>query len=112
MKTTSELTAKHDALRASGILNPHPERVVDALFCAGMHEPLIFFDAHDLVQVKYEMLRRVRVEHGSVTAAASAFGLSRMTWYHLQGRYDVDGIGGLLPQPRGPKPRTKKRRLL
>ncbi len=112
MKITNGSTAKHDALQASGTLNPHPERVVDALFCAGMHEPSVFFDAHDLVQVKYEMLRCVRVEYVSVSAAASAFGLSRMSWYHLQSRYEVDGMGGLLPQVRGPKPRTKKRRLL
>ena len=42
------------ALRQQGCLNPHPERVSDELF-----QTREFFDARDLVQVKYEMLRRV-----------------------------------------------------
>ena len=109
MKATFDLTARQLALLASGTLNPHPERVVDALFCAGAYESNLFFDAHDLVQVKYEMLRRVRVECVSVSAAATAFGFSRVTWYHLQSRYDIHGMAGLLPQTRGPKPQTKKR---
>lgn len=109
MQATTDLSARHEALRASGTLNPHPERVVDALFCAGAYEPNLFFDAHDLVQVKYEMLRRVRIERVSVSAAAAAFGFSRVTWYHLESRYDSDGMAGLLPQTRGPKPQTKKR---
>ena len=41
-------------LAGSRTLNPRPEAVVDATF--GSSE---FFDARDLVQVKYEMVRRV-----------------------------------------------------
>lgn len=110
MKMTIDPTTRHKALRASGTLNPHPERVIDALFCAGVHELNPFFDAHDLVQVKYEMLRRVRVEHMAVRAAAAAFGLSRVTWYHVQDRYAAGGMIGLLPQARGPKPQTKAKK--
>ena len=47
------------ALRARRCLNPRPERVVDERFARSE-----FLDARDLVQVKYEMVRRVRVEGG------------------------------------------------
>ena len=52
---------KSEALRRGGALNRHAERVSDARFAEGE-----FFDARDLVQVKYEMLRRVRAEEASV----------------------------------------------
>ena len=45
---------KGESLRQQGVLNPHPQRVVDPLFLEGG-----FFDPRDLVQVKYEMLHRV-----------------------------------------------------
>src|SRR5262245_23635929 len=60
---------KAEALRAQGALHPHPERVRDPLF--GSHE---FFDPRDLVQVKYEMVRRVEVDGHSVAQTADAFG--------------------------------------
>ena len=48
---------KREALRQQGTLNPRPEDVTHPLF-----QTSEFFDALDLVQVKYEMLRQVRVE--------------------------------------------------
>ena len=45
---------KRDALRRQGCLNPRPERVADPRL-----QQSDFFDANDLVQIKYEMLRRV-----------------------------------------------------
>ena len=48
---------KVEALRAERSLNPHPEVVRDEAF-AGSE----FLDARDVVQVKYEMVRRVRVD--------------------------------------------------
>ena len=56
------LDSKGESLRHQGALNPHPQKVADPLFLRGE-----FFDPRDLVQVKYEMLRRVRVEGASVT---------------------------------------------
>ena len=52
------------ALREARCLNPHPEAVTDEAF--GSQE---FFDARDAVQVKYEMVRRVRVADPSLRAA-------------------------------------------
>jgi hypothetical protein len=45
------------ALRAERSLNPRPEAVTDEQFARSE-----FLDARDLVQVKYEMVRRTRVD--------------------------------------------------
>ena len=61
---------KTDALREQGCLHPHPEKVTDEAFAASA-----FFDPRDLVQVKYEMLRRVRVDGHVCQATQAAYGL-------------------------------------
>jgi transposase len=85
-------------LREHGSLNPRAKDVVDEMFTASE-----FFDACDLVQVKYEMLRRVRVEGHSVTQAASAFGFSRVAFYQIRAAYEEGGLPALIPKHRGPK---------
>ena len=55
-------TAKVKALLEEGTLNPSPGKVHDPKF-----QENEFFDPRDLVQVKYEMLRRVSIEKASVT---------------------------------------------
>jgi transposase len=62
-----------------------------------------FFDPRDLVQVKYEMLRRVRSDGRSIAEAAANFGLSRPTFYKAQVDFERDGLAGLLPAKRGPR---------
>ena len=70
---------KAEALRRRGTLNPRPDRVADSLFVDSD-----FFDARDLVQVKYEMVRRVRAEGRPISHSAAEFGLSRPTFYQAQ----------------------------
>jgi transposase len=91
-------TGKLDTLRKQGILNPHPEAVTDHHF-----QENEFFDARDLVQVKYEMLRRVEVEQDSVSQSAAAFGFSRPSFYQAQSAFEQAGLTGLIPQKRGPR---------
>ncbi len=98
MRTTVRSDPKCDTLREHATLNPHPEQVTDALFQA---HP--FFDPRDLVQVRYEMLRRVIVEGQPVQATAAAFGFSRVTLYQLRKRFEAEGLAGLLPRPKGPQ---------
>ena len=62
-----------------------------------------FFDARDLVQVKYEMVRRVEAEGASITDAAAAFGFSRPSIYQAQTALRSQGFAGLLPKKRGPR---------
>lgn len=95
---------KIKALREQGALNHHPERVDDPLFLENE-----FFDARDLVQVKYEMVRRVEAEGQSVTAASAAFGFSRPAFYQAQSILRQDGLPGLIPKKRGPRSGHKLR---
>jgi transposase len=90
--------AKIEALKAQGTLNPHPELVQDELFVTND-----FFDPHDLVQVKYEILRRVHVDGVSPGKAAQTFGFSRISFYNIQAAFTRDALGGLMPKKRGPK---------
>lgn len=90
--------AKAAALRAAGALHPHPDAVQDERFA--QHE---FFDRRDRVQVKYEMLRRHRVDGRPVTEVAEAFGVSRQAFYTTTSAFRAGGIPGLLPRPRGPQ---------
>lgn len=89
---------KAAALVADGTLNPFPEKVTDAKFQQGE-----FFDARDMVQVKYEMLRRVLVENASVTDASDEYGVSRPTYYQAKATFDEAGVAGLVPKKRGPR---------
>ncbi len=87
------------ALRQSHTLHPRPDQVRDPLFTSGSP----FFDPRDLVQVKYELLRRVCVDGYSVSQATSLFALSRPTFYAAQSAWQQAGISGLLPQSTGPR---------
>jgi transposase len=91
-------SAKQDVLKEEGVLNPHPDAVTDPLFTERG-----FFDPSDLVQVKYEMLRRVDQDGASVTSASRAFGLSRPTFYESRRAYEGGGLLGLVPAKRGPR---------
>ena len=90
-------TAKAKALLEEGTLNPSPEKVRDSKF-----QENEFFDPRDLVQVKYEMLRRVSVESVSVTEATEKYGVSRPTYYQTKATFDKGGLAGLVPRKRGP----------
>jgi hypothetical protein len=89
---------KREALRQQGVLNPRPGDITDQRFAVNS-----FFDPRDLVQVKYEMLRRVQAEGHSITQAAAAFGFSRPCFYQAQAAFAKEGLAGLVPRKRGPK---------
>jgi len=89
---------KANSLRLQGCLHPHPKKVSDELF-----NSTEFFDPRDLLQVKYEMLRRVRVDGHTVSQAAAGFGLSRPSFYRAQEVYEEGGLPALLPRKPGPR---------
>lgn len=89
---------KHETLRKFGAFYAAAEAVSDEPFLN--HE---FFDPCDLVQVKYEMLRRVRIEGESVSQAARDFGFSRTAFYQAQSLLEQQGLPGLIPKRPGPK---------
>ncbi len=95
----SQQDDKRAALRVQHALNRRPEAVSDPVFRAGAP----FFDPRDLVQVKYEMLRRVQRDGEPVNRTAAAFGFSRPAFYQAQAAFDTGGLPGLVPQKPGPR---------
>ena len=93
---------KRKRLRRQSNLNPRAENVSDPLF-----EQDAFFDPRDLMQVKYEMLRRVRVDDQPISKAAANFGFSRPAFYAIWQAFERCGLSGLLPKKRGPQRRHK-----
>ena len=89
---------KSEALARDGVLNRHPDAVRDALFTGNP-----FFDPKDLVQVRYEMVRRHQADGVAISEVAAAFGVSRPTFYKAQDALQTAGLAGLLPSQRGPK---------
>jgi len=94
---------KRQALRSQRALHPHPESVTDELFRS--NNP--FFDPHDLVQVKYEMLRRVEKEKRPVMETARAFGFSRPIFYQARAAFEAGGLPALQREQPGPRRRHK-----
>src|ERR1700693_769739 len=95
LKKTDQKTLE---LKETGTLNPRPDSVSDRLF---KENP--FFDPKDLLQVRYEMLRRHSVEGASIVDVATQFCVSRPTVYQAQAAFLQAGLSGLLPKHRGPK---------
>src|SRR5258708_14505314 len=87
------------ALAGARCLNPHPEQVTDPEFLARD-----VFDPRDAVQVKYEMVRKVKAGGAPVTEAAAASGYSRPAYYAAAAALESSGLEGLVParpRPRG-----------
>ena len=97
MARHKERDPKETSLREEGTLNPHPENVTNPLFSTDQ-----FFDRRDLLQVKYEMLRRVLIEGESVAHGAASFGFSRPAFYDAKAAFEEKGLAGLIPKKRGP----------
>jgi transposase len=98
MARPTKLDAKLTSLKESGTANPHAQEVRDPAFVGSD-----FFDPRDLVQVKYEMLRRVSTDGQSIAETAEQFGVSRPTFYKTQTDFSRAGLVGLLPAKRGPR---------
>lgn len=98
MASSPHRDAKLAALQVHGAVHPHPEAVTDPLFATSD-----FLDAHDLVQTRYEMTRRVQIDRQPVSAVAAAFGVSRPTVYQTVATVQKAGLPGLLPRRRGPR---------
>jgi hypothetical protein len=89
--------ADPDLLRRARCLHRTPERVQDERFT---QQP-DFFDPKDIVQVKYELLRRCKVEGRDVVSICLDFGFSRTTYYKVQQAFLCGGLPALMGQPRG-----------
>jgi len=90
--------SKREEMLQNGSYNHHAETVSNQLF-----RRFRFFDPHDIMQVKYEMLRAVAKDNCDISAAAEAFGFSRVSFYQAKKDFETNGIAGLMPKKRGPK---------
>lgn len=104
MLPSAHLDSKLATLAAYGAINPRPDTVTDPRVATSA-----FLDARDLVQMRYEMVRRVQVDGHAVSCVAAAFGVSRQTVYQMQAIFHQAGLPGLLPRHRGPHHRYKLR---
>ena len=89
---------RHEEMRKNGSYNHRAIAVTAEIFKGSA-----FFDAHDIIQVKYEMLRAAERGRYDVSSASAAFGFSRVSFYQIKKEYDEGGIAGLVPKKRGPK---------
>lgn len=96
--TKAKTSSKAARLKQNDSLNLHPDRVSAPHFSNS-----VFFDALDLVQVKYEMLREVSHDGTPKAKAAALYGMSRPTLYQAMNAFNRDGVAGLVPRRRGPK---------
>jgi transposase len=97
-KQREPVQTKLRSLKEQGVLHPHPERVRDPAF-----QGAEFFDPHDRVQVKYEMVRRHQVDGEPVSEVAEAFGVSRQAFYQAETAFEAGGLMGLVPARPGPR---------
>lgn len=97
-RSTGHKESKADCLSQEGTLNFSAENVSDSKFQGSE-----FFDPRDVVQVKYEMLRRVRVDGVSITHTVEEYGFTRPTYYQTKEKFEASGIAGLVPGKRGPR---------
>src|SRR5271169_379560 len=89
MAKAATANGKREALARDSALNPHPEAIRDPLFADNP-----FFDPADLVQVRYEMVRRHEVDGQAIGEVAAKFGVSRPTFYKAQGALATTGLTG------------------
>jgi transposase len=89
---------KSETLQQQRCLNPRAEKVTSELF-----QKSDFFDPRDLLQVKYEMLRGVRVDQRPIRQAALQFGFSRPSLYKALATFDRTGLLGLVRIKPGPR---------
>lgn len=92
------MAAKTDILKKNGTYNRNHASVKAADFQQG-----IFFDAEDLAQVKYEMLRSVAKGENNVQEASAKYGFSRQSYYSIKDGVDKEGLGALIPKKTGPR---------
>ena len=85
-------------LHEDRVFNRSHAQVDDLLFTD--HE---FFCSYDLIQVKYEMVRRVQNDEWTVSRAAETYGFSRVSFYETQKAIEHEGLAGVIPRKRGPK---------
>jgi len=90
--------SKQEVLLENGTFNRNYEKVREQRFADDD-----FYDAQDLVQVKYEMLRTAREAGRTVGDVADTFGFSRAGFYKIKTSFEKEGVSAFVPGKTGPK---------
>jgi len=98
MSTRKKIDHKLESLKEAGTLNPYPEKVRDLLF-----QKSEFFDPRDMMQVKYEMIRRVTSDNWPISRASRSFGFSRPSFYQTKTEFNQSGLAAFIAKRRGPR---------
>jgi transposase len=93
-----KINKKNKLLKENGIWNKNHQKVKNSLF-----EENDFFDPKDIIQVKYEMLRKINKENASITDISIGFGFSRPAIYKTIKDFKEKGFLGFIPQKPGPQ---------
>ena len=89
---------KEERLKSTHTFNPNYDKINDPTFASSD-----VLDTRDLLQVRYEMVRSVRIDKDSPKDVASRFGVSEATLRrHIRDLRD-GGMIALVPDIRGPK---------
>jgi len=92
------MTTKEETLKNGGCFNQNYANV-----SAGIFETIPFFDKRDIVQVKYEMIRAVSNDEGTITKISGDYGFSRNSYYKISEAFHDGGLCALVPKKTGPK---------
>ena len=89
---------KQDILIKNGTYNKNFTKVTEQRFINDD-----FYDARDLVQVKYEMLRTVRDSDRCINEVVEKFGFSRSGFYKIKDAFEKEGVSAFVPNKTGPQ---------
>ena len=92
------MLSKKDILIENGTFNRNYEKVTEQRFINDE-----FYDPHDLIQVKYEMLRTARESERNIEDISEKFGFSRSGFYKIKNSFDKVGISALGLSKTGPQ---------
>ena len=90
--------SKQEILLENGTYNKNYEKVMEQRFVSDD-----FYDAQDIVQVKYEMLRTARETELTIEDVADTFGFSRAGYYKIKTSFEKEGVSAFVTSKTGPK---------
>lgn len=93
---------KEESLKSSNTYNPKSNRINAPCFADNE-----MMDPHDLLQVRYEMVRSIELDNKPIKDICSEFGVSASTARRYVKDLKEGGLIALVPEKKGPSGPTK-----
>lgn len=90
---------KEEQLRKTGTYNTNSDKVIGKDFTPGG-----VLDSRDLLQVRYELVRAITIDHKSYDETSAMFGVSSRSARRYVKDLQEKGLIALLPERKGPDP--------